>query len=130
MGTLLVTTSSSMLHHRKKVGQSSQVLLLSSSETRQLFQCILVSIRVIICLSKINLKKSLRESLRKIPKFHLISWCRNFVERHSLRRVSGELSETLWKLGEISAFYAVNAFNCRNLCRVVKELGQLLQLDT
>ena len=27
--------------------------------------------------------------MRKIPKFHLISWCGNFVEKHSFRIVSG-----------------------------------------
>ena len=30
-------------------------------------------------------------TMHKIPKFHLISWSRNFVERHSFRRGSGEL---------------------------------------
>ena len=29
-------------------------------------------------------------SLRKIPKFHLISWCRKFVETRSFRRVLGD----------------------------------------
>ena len=33
-------------------------------------------------------------SLRKIPNFHLIAWCKNFVERHSFCRVSGNLPET------------------------------------
>ena len=28
-------------------------------------------------------------TLCKIPSFHLISWCRNFVERHSFRIVLG-----------------------------------------
>ena len=37
-------------------------------------------------------------SLRQIPKFHLISFCGNFVERHSLRRGLGNLPETLRKL--------------------------------
>ena len=37
-------------------------------------------------------------TLRKIPKFHLISWCENFVERHSFRIVSGEMPETMRKL--------------------------------
>ena len=42
-------------------------------------------------------------SLRKKPKFdliswHLISWCGNFVERHSFRKASGESPETLRKL--------------------------------
>ena len=32
-------------------------------------------------------------ALRQIPKFHLISWCGNFVERHSFPRVSGFLLE-------------------------------------
>ena len=30
-------------------------------------------------------------SVRKIPKFHLISWCRSFVEMRSFRRVTGDL---------------------------------------
>ena len=34
-------------------------------------------------------------TLCKIPKFHPISWCRNFAERHNFHRVSGE---TLRKL--------------------------------
>ena len=38
------------------------------------------------------------QTLRKIPKFHLISLCGNFVERHSFRRVLGESPETLRKL--------------------------------
>ena len=38
---------------------------------------------------------SLRKvSLHKIPKFHLISWCGSFVERHSFCRVSGDSRET------------------------------------
>ena len=36
--------------------------------------------------------------LHKILQFHLISWCENFVETHSVRRVSGELPKTLSKL--------------------------------
>ena len=34
-------------------------------------------------------------TLRKIPKFHLMSWCGNFAERHSFRRVLGESTETV-----------------------------------
>ena len=33
--------------------------------------------------------------LRKIPWFYLILWCRNFVERLSFRRVSGDSKETV-----------------------------------
>ena len=40
--------------------------------------------------------------LRKIPWFHLISWCANFAKRHSFHTM---------KLGEITVFYAV--FSCR-----------------
>ena len=36
--------------------------------------------------------------LRKILKFNLIYWCRDFAEMDSFRRVSGKLSETLRKL--------------------------------
>ena len=56
-----------------------------------------------------------KDPQRNIPKFHLISWCGNFVERHSFR----ESPETLQKLcvstkfltmkvGEISVFYEVD----------------------
>ena len=37
-------------------------------------------------------------SLRKIPLFHLISWCENFVEKHSFYKR---------KLDEIAVFFAV-----------------------
>ena len=37
-------------------------------------------------------------SLGKRPKFHLIFGCGNFVEKRSFRRVSGDSSDTLWKL--------------------------------
>ena len=45
---------------------------------------------IIFWLSKITVNKT--------PKFHLISWCANFVERHSFYRVSSKWLETLWKL--------------------------------
>ena len=35
------------------------------------------------------------EKLHKIPKFHPISWCGNFVETHSFRRVLDESLETI-----------------------------------
>ena len=65
----------------------------------------------------------LKESLRKkIPKFHLISCCGNFVERHSFRKGLGNSPKTLRKvclstnfhtskLREISVFCAVNPGN-------------------
>ena len=37
-------------------------------------------------------------TLRKIPYFHLISWSKNFVEKHSFRIVSGKSPETMRKL--------------------------------
>ena len=40
----------------------------------------------------------------KILKYHLISWCGNFVERHSLRRVLGESPETMRKLCPATKF--------------------------
>ena len=54
----------------------------------------------------------------KVPYCHLISWCGNFVERHSFRIAVGNLPKLRWnyvfpqnfytkKLGEITAFYAV-----------------------
>ena len=43
-------------------------------------------------------------ALRKIPKFHLISWCGNFVGKHSFCRVSGQSLQTLWKLSLSTKF--------------------------
>ena len=37
-------------------------------------------------------------TLRKIVLFQLISWCGNFVERHSFRIVLGDLPNTMRKL--------------------------------
>ena len=37
-------------------------------------------------------------SLGKIPKFHWISWCENFLERHSFHWTSSESPEALRKL--------------------------------
>ena len=42
--------------------------------------------------------EGLNLALRKITEFHIISWCGNFVERHSSRIVSGNSVETLRKL--------------------------------
>ena len=36
--------------------------------------------------------------LRKIPQFHLISWCGNFAERHSFHKVSGSSPKTMRKM--------------------------------
>ena len=69
-------------------------------------------------LSYLKSKTTCSETLCKISKFHLISWCGNFEERHSFRIVSDESSETMRKLrlsskfharklGAISVFYAV-----------------------
>ena len=44
-------------------------------------------------------------SLRKIPKFQLIFWCGNFVEKHSFRAFPQNFHTR--KLDEISVFYAV-----------------------
>ena len=43
------------------------------------------------------IKCALKHTAQK-QKFHLISWCINFLERHSFRRVSGYLPEILRKL--------------------------------
>ena len=56
--------------------------------------------------------KTFHDTLQKITKFHQISWCRNFVERHSLcRNFCGNCAFAqyfhIMKLGEISVFYAV-----------------------
>ena len=44
--------------------------------------------------------------LRKIPLFHLISWCGNFVEMHSFE-TAFPLNLYTTKLGEITVFYVV-----------------------
>ena len=57
-----------------------------------------------------------KESQRKKTKFHLISWCGHFVEKHSFRRVSEFLCGSCAfpqnfhtrKLGEITVVYVVN----------------------
>ena len=36
--------------------------------------------------------------MRKIPSLHLISWCENFVDKHSVRIVLGNSPETMRKL--------------------------------
>ena len=36
-------------------------------------------------------------SLHKIPKFNLVSWRGNFVERHGFRRVSGDSQKLLFQ---------------------------------
>ena len=40
----------------------------------------------------------LKECTAKIPQFHLISWCGNFVERHSFSIVSGVPPKNMRKL--------------------------------
>ena len=53
-------------------------------------------------------------SLRKIPWFHLISWCGNFAERHSFRIVSAERhSFHTRKSGEITVIISVSADTMR-----------------
>ena len=62
-----------------------------------------------------NLKEALSEgTLRKIPQFHQISWCGNFMERHSFGKVRN-YAETAFpqnfhtkKLGEITVFFAAD----------------------
>ena len=46
----------------------------------------------------VSIARSLLLRLRKMPQSHLISWCRNFVERYSFRIVLGESPETMRKL--------------------------------
>ena len=48
--------------------------------------------------SEIDLDFVRYPALHKIPRFHLISWCVNFVKRHRFCRVSGESQEILRKL--------------------------------
>ena len=46
-------------------------------------------------------------TLRKVPQFHLISWCGNFPEKHNLRKLLLSTNLHTGKLGEITVFYAV-----------------------
>ena len=46
----------------------------------------------------LKLQRRSHITLRKLPWFHLISWCGNFVERHSFYIVLGESPETMRKL--------------------------------
>ena len=48
--------------------------------------------------NKVLERDARKKTLHKIPKFHLISWCGNFKERHSFRVVSGDSPETMRKL--------------------------------
>ena len=59
-------------------------------------------------------------TLHKIPKLHLISWCGNFVERHSFRRVSDESSETLRKL-YLSTKFPLQEIHC--IGKYIKGIG-------
>ena len=79
-----------------------QIICLISNVSRQLNYIDMLSKRDL----KINVfnllimvfNKSLKRTINKNPKFHLISWCGNFVERSSFRRVSDDSTETLQKL--------------------------------
>ena len=54
----------------------------------------------------------------KYRNFNLISWCGNFVEMHSFRRVSGDSPETLRKLYLSTKFpHQEIRLNCSILCR-------------
>ena len=66
-------------------------------------------------------KQTSVETLQKIPQFHLISWCGNFVERYSFGIVLGESPKTMRKLclstkflhkklGEITVFFCGEFF--------------------
>ena len=53
-------------------------------------------------------------ALRQIPKFHLTSWCGNFVKRHSFRGVSGDENDEN------------DAINGKKFC----EIESMMQSDT
>ena len=79
-----------------------------------------------------------QNSLGKIPQFHQIFWCGNFVERQSFHIVSGNSPETMRKLSvstkfstrklcEIMVFYAVIiTHNIRILIFDLKPFSMLL----
>ena len=46
-------------------------------------------------------------TLRKIPQFHLISWYRNFVERHSFRIVRAICEITVFYAAELSLHFKI-----------------------
>ena len=64
---------------------------------KKLVKWVMRSSETDIVFEKQVLKKFL-PTLQKIPQFHLISWCGNFVERHSLCTVLCDSPETMRKL--------------------------------
>ena len=64
---------------------------------KKLVTWVMRSSEIDIFFEKQVLKKFL-PTLQKIPQFHQISWCGNFVERHSLRTVLCDSPETMQKL--------------------------------
>ena len=65
------------------------------------------------------------DPLFKIPKFHLISWCGNLVERHNFLCGNCAFSQNFRtrKLGEISVFFAV--INC---CKNIRNTNLFLKI--
>ena len=61
-----------------------------------------------------------KKSLQKIPQFHLISWCGNFVERHSFH---------FKKLGEITIYSEATIWRC-SVKKVFLEISQKSQEST
>ena len=106
-----------------------------------------ISVQVIILLYKIipDFITNLYVILVEIPKFHLISWCGNFEERHNFHRVlrnSSEISRNCafpqnfhphQDLVKILVFYAVKVcysyFDCLKLVlKVYKWISKFLRV--
>ena len=75
---------------------------------------------------------SLEFPRHEITKYHLISWCRNLVETHIFRKVSGEWPETLWKfcvsaeyphqeIRKMKIFYATYIFDIFQIVKIYTE---------
>ena len=60
------------------------------------------------------------QTLHKTPKFHLIFWWRNFVEKHSLRRVSGKLPELCYLVVIFSINFPYKCFTVESPTIIVQ----------
>ena len=69
-----------------------------------------------------------RTLLWKVPKFHLITWCTNFVKMHSFVRVSGDTPKTLRKMWVSTKFpHQKNKWNYGILYSICSQWLSMLQ---
>ena len=90
------------------------IRILLNTENHSSFKILFVCNFIARKIKQINLQNNTNNARNSV--FHLISWCGNFVERHSFRRVSGESPErhwhfatpdvlrSLWKVSKCGAF--------------------------